>query len=81
MGRQYYKLGPAESKEFGCIVRKRRISLDWTVERLAIEVHRTERLIRYIERGSHYPCQRTIAQFNRIWPDLQNNLQENGTNA
>ena len=65
--------------KFGDIVKERRESLDWTVERLAIEIGRSKRTIQYIERGNHSPCKRTIGQLIKIWPYLENTQKTNDT--
>ncbi len=57
--------------EFGRLIREKRIALDWSVERLALEMCRSKRTIYVIESGSRPVCQRTMAQIERIWPDIK----------
>ena len=54
----------------GQLIRAKRISLDWSQERLAIEIKRCRRTVSTIESGSSHICPRTVAQLDRIWPDV-----------
>ena len=63
-----------DKKEFGCAVRKKRISSDWSLQRLAAEVNRSIRTIIYLEKGKHCVRPSTIDNILKIWPDLSEKL-------
>lgn len=67
---RYNQFTDAERKAFGLLIKKKRHSLDWKVDRLAQELSRCSRTVNYIESGSKPVNPKTIARLERLWPEL-----------